>query len=83
MSFKTLVSMSRRPKRKVLLAMWAQDQFSLSLDHSLVSALGKKTRWEISNNIIGQASVPNFLNYMYLNVLMSVKPESANIISVR
>ena len=82
MSLKRLVSMSR-PKRKIFLAMWANNQFSLSLDQSHVSALENTVRWKISNNIIYQRSVQNFLNNIYLNGLMSVKPESANIISVK
>jgi NitT/TauT family transport system substrate-binding protein len=60
--------------------VWNQNQFSLSLDQPLVSALEGEARWMIRNNLTNQTNMPNFLNNIYLNGLMSVKPESVNII---
>jgi NitT/TauT family transport system substrate-binding protein len=59
---------------------WVQNQFSLSLGQPLVVALESEARWMISNKITNETSVPNFLNYIYLDGLMSVKPDSVNII---
>jgi NitT/TauT family transport system substrate-binding protein len=60
--------------------VWTQNQFSLSLDQSLVSAMENEARWMMSNNLTNVTQVPNFLNYIYLDGLKSVKPESVNII---
>lgn len=60
--------------------VWSQNQFSLSLDQSLIGALEDESRWMISNNLTDKTAVPNFLDYIYLDGLISVKPESVNII---
>jgi aliphatic sulfonates family ABC transporter substrate-binding protein len=60
--------------------VWKQNQFSLSLDNSLVVAMEDEARWMIRSNLTNATSVPNFLHYIYLDGLMSVKPESVNII---
>ena len=60
--------------------VWRQNQFSLSLDQSLVLAMEGEARWLISNNLTNATAVPNFINYIYLDGLKMVKPESVNII---
>jgi NitT/TauT family transport system substrate-binding protein len=60
--------------------VWRQNQFSLSLDQSLVLAMEGEARWLISNNLTNATGVPNFINYIYLDGLKMVKPESVNII---
>ena len=60
--------------------VWRQNQFSLSLDQSLVLSMESEARWLISNNLTNATAVPNFLNYIYLDGLKMVKPESVNII---
>ena len=60
--------------------VWARNQFSLSLDQSLVAAMENEARWMINNNLTTQTIVPDFLNYIYLEGLTSVKPESVNVI---
>jgi ABC-type nitrate/sulfonate/bicarbonate transport system substrate-binding protein len=59
--------------------VWLQNQFSLSLDQSLVLAMENEARWLISNKLTNATTVPNFLNYIYADSLMSIKPESVNI----
>jgi NitT/TauT family transport system substrate-binding protein len=58
---------------------WFSHQFSLSLDQSLVSTIEDEARWIINNNLTNQTVVPDFLKYMYVNGLNSVKPDSVNI----
>jgi ABC-type nitrate/sulfonate/bicarbonate transport system substrate-binding protein len=60
--------------------VWSQNQFSLSLDQSLLLAMETETRWLINNNLINQTKVPDFLNYIFVQGLNSIKPESVNII---
>jgi NitT/TauT family transport system substrate-binding protein len=60
--------------------VWTQNQFSLSLDQSLILAMEDESRWLISNNLTDATSVPNFLDYVYVDGLETVKPNSVNVI---
>ena len=46
----------------------------------MIAAMEDKARWMIANNLTTQTQVPNSLNYIYLNGLREVVPESINII---
>jgi NitT/TauT family transport system substrate-binding protein len=59
--------------------VWQQNQFELSLDQSLVAAMEGEARWMISNNLTNAIVVPNFTDYIYLDGLVSIKPESVNV----
>ncbi len=60
--------------------VWNQNQYSLSLDQSLILTMESEARWLINNNLTNQTQVPDFLNYVYLEGLSSVKPNSVNVI---
>ncbi len=60
--------------------VWRQNQFSLSLDQSLITAMEDEARWMISNNLTTERQVPDFLDYIYEDGLKAIKPESVNII---
>lgn len=60
--------------------VWQQNQFSLSLDQSLVLAMEDEARWMINNNLTNATKVPDFRDYIYTKGLEEVKPESVNII---
>jgi aliphatic sulfonates family ABC transporter substrate-binding protein len=60
--------------------VWKLNQFSLSLDNSLVVTMENEARWMINNWLTTETVTPDFLNYVYLEGLTSVKPESVNII---
>jgi NitT/TauT family transport system substrate-binding protein len=59
---------------------WSENQFSLSLDQSLITAMEDEARWMIKNNLTKERQVPDFLNYIYIDGLKAVKPEAVNII---
>lgn len=61
-------------------AKWSNHQFSLSLDQSLIVAMQDEARWLISNNLTNATVVPNFIDYVYVDGLRSVKPGALNII---
>ena len=61
-------------------AVWQQNQFTLSLDQSLVLAMEDEARWMIANNLTDATSVPDFRDYLYPDCLEAVKPGSVNII---
>jgi NitT/TauT family transport system substrate-binding protein len=60
--------------------VWGQNQFSLSLDQSIILAMESEARWLISSNLTNQTAVPNFRDFVYISGLNSVKPQSVNII---
>lgn len=60
--------------------VWRQNQFTLSLDGSLILAMEDEARWMIKNNLTSEKKTPNFLDYIYLDGLEKIKPESVNII---
>ena len=60
--------------------VWSQNQFSLSLDQSLLLAMQDEAQWLISNHLTNATTVPNFINYVYSDGLKSVKPGAVNII---
>ncbi len=59
---------------------WSENQFSVSLDHSLVLAMEDEARWLIRNHLTDAAQVPDFLNFIYADALKAVKPAAVNII---
>ncbi len=60
--------------------IWPNNQFLLSLDQSLISAMEDEARWMIKNNLTTEKKVPNFQDYIYEDGLKAIKPESVNII---
>jgi NitT/TauT family transport system substrate-binding protein len=59
---------------------WPQNQFSLSLDPSLLATLEDEGRWMIRNNLVNATQIPDYRNYLYSQGLDTVKPGSVNII---
>lgn len=59
---------------------WSENQFSISLDQSLITAMEDEARWMIDSNLTTEKQVPDFLDYIYEGALRAVKPEAVNII---
>jgi NitT/TauT family transport system substrate-binding protein len=60
--------------------IWPRFQFSVILDQSLILAMEDEGRWMIENSLASETIVPDFLEYIYIEGLEKVKPESVNII---
>jgi NitT/TauT family transport system substrate-binding protein len=60
--------------------VWPENQFSLSLDQSLVTAMEDEGRWMMANNMTNESNVPDLRNYIYEDGLEAVRPGSINII---
>jgi NitT/TauT family transport system substrate-binding protein len=45
--------------------VWSQNQFSLSLDQSLIVAMEDEARWMIKNSLTGEKQVPDFADYIH------------------
>jgi NitT/TauT family transport system substrate-binding protein len=59
--------------------VWSENQFSLSLDQSLITAMEDEARWMIANKLTTGKNVPDFWDYIYEGCLKAVKPEAVNI----
>lgn len=60
--------------------VWQQNQFGLSLDQSLISAMENEARWMMANNLTNATALPDFRNYIYPNSLEEIRPGSVRII---
>jgi len=66
--------------KKLVATSWQEDAFDLFLNQSQIVALEDQARWAIQNNLTDKTKVPNYLNYIYLDALEAVKPESMTVI---
>jgi ABC-type nitrate/sulfonate/bicarbonate transport system substrate-binding protein len=63
-------------------SVWTEYQYSVTLDQSFIVLMQDEARWLIGNNLTSAVSLPNFLNYVYVDGLRSVRPASVNIIGL-
>jgi NitT/TauT family transport system substrate-binding protein len=77
---KAIVQKALNLEASYMETVWSQNQFSLSLDQSLVTAMEDEARWMIKNNLTMEKNVPNFLDHIYEDGLKAVKPEAVKII---
>jgi NitT/TauT family transport system substrate-binding protein len=59
---------------------WQQNQYSLSLDQSLLATLEDEGRWMIRNNLVNATQIPDYRGYLYSRGLAIAKPGSVNVI---
>ncbi len=67
-------------EKAVIKEMWAVEDFSVTLDQSLVLALEDEAAWAIKNGFIEKMKIPNFLNSIYVDGLKSVDPNAVRIL---
>jgi NitT/TauT family transport system substrate-binding protein len=60
--------------------IWADASFTVTLDQSLILALEDESRWAINGGLIGAREVPNYLDFVYIEGLKTVKPEAVSIL---
>jgi NitT/TauT family transport system substrate-binding protein len=58
---------------------WAEHEFGLTLKQPLFLAMEDETRWLISNGLTEVKTVPNYLDFIYVNGLMLVNPRAVTI----
>jgi len=61
-------------------AAWDDFVFGISLDQSLLVAWDDIARWAIKNRLVNKKKFPNYLDYICLDALESVKPKSITLI---
>ena len=61
--------------------IWPKNEFSLSLDQSLVVAMEDEGRWMIANNLTTAKTIPDIRDHICTKGLEGVLPESVNVIA--
>jgi NitT/TauT family transport system substrate-binding protein len=59
---------------------WPKQEFTVVLEQAMLSVLEDQARWRIENGLTDDTSVPNFLEFLYLDALEVTKPEAVTII---
>ncbi|MES2355278.1 MAG: NrtA/SsuA/CpmA family ABC transporter substrate-binding protein [Pseudomonadota bacterium] len=55
-------------------------EFKLALDQSLLLTLDDETRWAMKHNLVKTGPMPNYLDYLNLDPLLSLNPNAVEII---
>lgn len=59
--------------------VWRPEDFRVSLDQSLLLSLEDESRWAIINGLTIAKQIPNYLEFIDIDSLNSIKPEAVNI----
>ena len=79
-SAKTIVKERLNLTKEDVARIWSQNQYGLSLDESLIVAMEDEARWMINNGLTDVKDMPDFLDYVYEDALIRIKPEAVNVI---
>lgn len=60
--------------------MFKTSEFGLTLDQSLLLALDDETRWAMKKGLVETGPIPNYLDYLNFEPLLSVNPHAVKII---
>jgi NitT/TauT family transport system substrate-binding protein len=59
---------------------WPKQKFVVTLEQAMLILFEDQARWKIENNLTDVRGVPNYLDYIYLDVLEAMKPDAVTII---
>ncbi|HEY3275149.1 MAG TPA: NrtA/SsuA/CpmA family ABC transporter substrate-binding protein [Syntrophorhabdaceae bacterium] len=60
--------------------IWADTRFAVMLDQPLLLAMEDESRWAIDNRLTRARMVPNYLQFIHIDGLKSIKPEVVRIL---
>ncbi|MBA4417319.1 MAG: hypothetical protein C0392_05350 [Syntrophus sp. (in: bacteria)] len=66
--------------KTVLDKVWDSFDFKVSLDQALIIGLEDQTRWAHKHRLTDSTEMPDYLDFIYIDGLQSVKPEAVRII---
>jgi len=64
---------------EVLENIWEKINLSVSLEQSLIVSLESEGRWAIKTKLVKAEKIPNYLDYIHISGLKSVKPDAIEI----
>jgi NitT/TauT family transport system substrate-binding protein len=59
--------------------LWDDFIFEMSLDQALIQTLEEEALWAIRSELVAKPKVPNYLDYIHLESLKTVKPKAVTI----
>jgi ABC-type nitrate/sulfonate/bicarbonate transport system substrate-binding protein len=59
---------------------WQDFRFAVKLDQALVLALEEESRWAVKKGLVKRTDTPDYLDYIYMDGLESVKPKAVRIL---
>jgi len=77
---RTLVADFIKLDKPFLDEIWDTFTFKVTLDQSLLVNFEAQTRWALKNKLTEGSRMPNYLEYIYVDGLQAVEPESVRII---
>ena len=75
-----IVASRLKIERESINERWNNYRFRLSLSQPLLVTMEDQARWAIQNNLTDATEVPNYLDYIYIDALLEVRPEAIGII---
>jgi hypothetical protein len=60
--------------------IWDIYNYRVTLDQAFLMDLEDQTRWAIKHRLTKRKDMPNYLNFIYVDGLLAVKPEAVRII---
>lgn len=66
--------------KNAVAALWDKYIFKLFLDQPILNDLEDEARWAIKEGLTDKKEIPNYLNYIYINALEKIKPDTVTII---
>ena len=60
--------------------VWPLFSYRVKLDQSLLLALEEETLWAVKGRLVGKHATPDYLDYIYLEGLESIRPKSVRIL---
>lgn len=75
-----IVSQRIQSDRETVRTGWDIYTFEVFLDQAILLSLEDRAKWAIKNNLTDAVEVPNYLDYIYPDILEAVKPGAVTII---
>ena len=75
-----IVSQRLKLDKELVVSVWDDFEFQLILDQAIIITLEDEARWAIDNNLTDATEVPNYLDYIYSDILEEIKPKAVTII---
>ncbi|MYM68653.1 ABC transporter substrate-binding protein [Pseudoduganella sp. FT55W] len=67
-------------RRAAMLAEWPAHRFGIELEQSLLFTLEDQARWAVKSGLVSEAAPPNFLDYLYLDGMLAVRPSAVSVL---
>lgn len=77
---KEIIAKRIRQDREYLDYTWEKNEFLISLEQGIFPSMEDEARWMIANGLTDQTRVPNYLENINIDILLSVQPTAVNII---